>query len=388
MDNAAGSQVVKGCINSINTYLSKYNVSPSAEYKVSQIAISGHLDGYNAAARYINASSDEIAFGPSTTQLVRNISIALRFNPGDEIVLSKLDHEAHLAAWVQVARWKNLKIRWWIPTKNTKTNPKLEAEDLKAQDLINKNTRIVCFTNTSNILGSITDVTSITKTVKAINPKTLVSVDAVAYAPHCPIDVKAFGVDFYFFSWYKVYGPHMSQAYINKAVFEQLDSLGHFFLPTDCATNFVGLCGGSFELIQSLTPVVEYLESLDWNWVAKQENDLQKVLLDFIATRPEIQLYGEPKADRDLRVSVVSFRVLGCSSAAIVRKIYDNSKCTPTSGHFWARRLIHEVLDIQDAEDGVVRCSFLHYNTVEEVEELVLTLDRILNEMKPSNSKL
>lgn len=388
MDNAAGSQVVKGCIDSINLYLSKYNVSPSAEYKVSQIAISGHLDGYKAAARYINASSDEIAFGPSTTQLVRNVSIALRFNPGDEIVLSKLDHEAHLAAWVQVAKWKNLKIRWWIPSKNTNTNPKLEADDLKAQGLVNENTRIVCFTNTSNILGSITDVTTITKTIKAINPKTLVSVDAVAFAPHCSIDVKAFGVDFYFFSWYKIYGPHMSQAYINKAVFDQLDSLGHFFLPKDCASNFIGLCGGSFELIQSIKPVVEYLESLDWDWVAKQEHDLSKVLLDFIATRPEIQLFGEPKPDRDLRVSVISFRVSGCSSADFVRRIYATSKCTPTSSHFWAHRLVHEVLGVDDAEDGVVRCSFLHYNTVEEVEELVRTLEQILNEMSSSNEKL
>lgn len=207
MDNAAGSQVVKPCIDAIHDYFCTANVQPAAEYPVALQAIKRQEDGYAAGASFVNASVDEITFGASTTQLVRNLSTALTFQPGDEIVLSSVDHEAHSAAWVQVAEWKGLTVKFWTPSKNTQTNAKLEAEDLEAQGLVTDRTRLVCFTHTSNILGSITDVAKVTRAIKRINPRTLVSVDAVAYAPHGPIDVQSLGVDFYFFSWYKVYGP-------------------------------------------------------------------------------------------------------------------------------------------------------------------------------------
>ena len=378
MDNAAGSQVVKTCIKSIENYLSEQNVSPESGYPLSEQATARLQAGYDAAAGYINASIDEIVFGSSTTQLVRNLSTALIFRPGDEIVLSTLDHEAHLAAWVQVARWKGLNIRWWKPSRNTKTNPKLEAYDLEALRLINKKTRLVCFTHTSNVLGSITDVSELSKMIKRINPDTLVSVDGVAYAPHGPIDVQVLGVDFYFFSWYKVYGPHMAMAFIRKSVHGDLDSLGHYFLPKTSASNILGVSGGCFEMIQSIPAIVTYLRSVGWDWIKGQENALQEELLHFIQTRPEIQLRGEPKADRNIRVPVVSFTVSGRPSAEVARSIYATSKCTPTAHNFYARRLFEEVLGI-DAENGVIRCSLLHYNTVEEVRNFIqalkLTLD-------------
>ncbi len=381
MDNAAGSQVVKFCIDAISHYLTECNVQPAHGYPISKEATLRILTGYEAAARYINASTDEIVFGSSTTQLVRNLSTALNFQQGDNIVLSKLDHEAHLAAWVQLAKWKGMQVRWWTPTDNTRTNPKLEADDLKALDLINENTKLVCFTHTSNILGSITEVSTLAKVIKNINPKTLISVDAVAYAPHAPIDVKAFGVDFYFFSWYKVYGPHLSMAYVNKAVHHELDSLGHYFLPKDSAVNLLELAGGNYELIQSIPAVITYLDSIGWEWIKEQEMKLQSELLQFLRKRPEIQIYGEPRADRGLRVPVISFRVSGCSCSDLVRTIYAKSKCTPTANHFYAKRLCEEVLTI-DAEDGVVRCSFLHYNTVGEVQVFIRVLEAILDELR------
>ena len=371
LDNAAGSQMVKSCIVSIHNYLSQRNVGPWNPYPVSAEATSRLEEGFEATGRFINAEKNEIVFGASTTQLVRNVSQALTFHPGDEIVLSKLDHEAHLSAWVQLAKWKGLKIKWWVPSKNTRTNPKLEAADLRDLDLITERTRIICFTHVSNVSGSIADVASLTKAIKEINPTTLISVDAVAYAPHARIDVKAFGVDFYFFSWYKVYGPHLATAYISSSAQQQLDSLGHYFLPKDSANHLLGLNGFSYELVQSIPAIVSYVEKLSWDWIEGQEAILQREMLQFILSRPEIQLYGDPKADRSIRVPVITFRVKGCSSSAVVQDIYARSICTPTSGHFYAKRLCEEVLGLDDAEDGVVRCSFLHYNTLGEVKHFI-----------------
>lgn len=382
MDNAAGAQVVKTCIESIHEYFMNMNVQPASPYPLSEQATARLNAGYEAGAEYINASVDEIVFGSATTQLVRNLSTALVVKPGDEIVLSSLDHEAHLAAWVQVAKWKNLKVKWWIPSKNTETNPKLEADDLISQALVTDNTRLVCFTHTSNVLGSITDVSAICKAIKSINPKTLVSVDGVAYAPHAPIDVQAFGVDFYFFSWYKVYGPHMAMAFVKKSAQDELESLGHFFLPKSGAYNLLNLAGGNYELIQSIPPIVTYLQSVGWDWIKQQEGALQEELLRFVRSRPEIQLYGEPRGDRSLRVPVVSFSVSGRTPTEVVQEIYETSKCRPVADRsFYAERLFNNVLGA-DAKNGVIRCSFLHYNTVEEVRELVKALEAILNKSK------
>ncbi len=171
LDNAAGSQMVKSCSDSIQYYLTRCNVSPVADYRVSKEANARLSEGHDAAARYINASSDELVFGASTTSLVRNVSTSLIFEAGDNIVLSKLDHEAHLAGWVHAARWKGVEVRWWVPEADTKTNPKLELEDLEAQDLVDKKTRLVAFTHTSNVLGSITDVATLTAGIKKLNPE-------------------------------------------------------------------------------------------------------------------------------------------------------------------------------------------------------------------------
>ncbi|RSL69008.1 hypothetical protein CEP54_002556 [Fusarium duplospermum] len=377
-DNAAGSQVVASCIESISHYMSNKNVQLGFAYPLSEQATSRFDNAFEATARYMNASTAEIVFGYSTAQIVRTVSIALKFQPGDEIVLSKLDHESHISPWVQVAKWKGLKIRWWVPSRNTRTDPKLEADDLKAQGLVNEKTRIVCFTHVSNVLGSVTDVAAVSRAIKSINPNTLVGVDGVAYAPHAPVDVRAFGVDFYYFSWYKVYGPHLATGFVNKSVFPQLEYLGHYFLPKEQAQYILGLTSGSYEAIQSISAVINYVESVGWDWIEKQEVVLQEELLRWVRSRSDIQLYGDPSSDRSVRVPVISFRVSGRSSANVVGQIWAKSKCTPTADNYWARRLLEDVLRV-DVDDGVIRCSFVHYNNIDEVQSLVRALELVLD---------
>lgn len=139
--------------------------------------------------------------GPSTTQLFRNLSLALfdHLTPGSEIILSKLDHEANVASWLQIAEWRGLQVKWWDST--NKQNPSLDTGVLRS--LLTSKTKLVACTHTSNVLGSISDIKKIAQTVHTV-PGALLCVDAVAYAPHRQIDVKELEVDFYAFSWYKV----------------------------------------------------------------------------------------------------------------------------------------------------------------------------------------
>jgi selenocysteine lyase/cysteine desulfurase len=192
--------------------------------------------------------------GASTTQLFRNLSYALKLSPGDELVLSKFEHEANLASWVSIAERMGLTVRWWTipPT----TNPKLNPEDLKK--LLSPKTKLVACTHASNILGTINDIKAIARTVHTI-PGAMFCVDGVAYAPHRQIDVKELEVDFYSFSWYKVYGPHFSMLYASKAAQENMNSLGMFFNPSNTLEYKMGLAGSNYELTQSLPKILEYL---------------------------------------------------------------------------------------------------------------------------------
>ncbi|KAG9790369.1 PLP-dependent transferase, partial [Aureobasidium melanogenum] len=379
MDNAGGAQVLQSVITSISDYLSKNNVQLGASYPIAQKSTNKFNAGHAAGAKYINASQEEVVFGASTTQLFRNLSVALKVEPGQEIIISNIDHEADIAPWVQMAEWKGLTVKWWVPTKNTNSNPRLEPDDLKA--LLSPKTRLVCCTHTSNILGTITDVAALSKVIRETNPNTLFCVDAVAYAPHAPIDVKALGVDFYSFSWYKVYGPHVSMLYASKKAQEQLNSLGHFFKGRNTLEEMMGLAAGNYECVQSIPEVIAYINKIGWDAMEAQEERLQEVLLAYLRSKSDqIKIYGEPSSDRNIRHPVISFRVKGQSSLGIVDAVEAKSDYGIRYGHFYSKRLLEKVLGITDPDDGVVRVSLLHYNTVEEVEGLVKVLDEVIRE--------
>lgn len=309
--------------------------------------------------------------------MFRNLSVALKTEPGDEFVVSKLDHEANIASWVQLAEWKGLTLKWWVPSKDTSSNPKLVPEDLKK--LLSPKTRLVACTHTSNILGSVTDIAPLAEVIHATSPRALFCVDAVAYAPHAPIDVKALGVDFYSFSWYKVYGPHISMLYVKKEAQKELHSLGHYFKPGNTLEEMLGLAAANYECVQTVPEIISYLQRVSWEAISKQEEITQEVLLSFLRSKPDIiKIYGDPSSDRKLRVPVISFRIKGHQSLAVIDAIEAKSSYGCRNGHFYSKRLCEEVLGIQDGDDGVIRCSLLHYNTKEEVQGLVSVLKEII----------
>ena len=373
MDNAGGSQVLSSVIDSISSYLSTTNVQLGASYPVAQKSTNAYDHGVKVASEYINASPSEVVLGPSTTQLFRNLSIALNFSPDSEIILSNLDHEANLAPWVQLAQWKGLKVIWWIPSAS-KTNPVLEPADLKK--LLTPKTRLVACTHTSNILGGITNIAAIAETVHTI-PGAMLCVDAVAYAPHRAIDVRAWGVDFYSFSWYKVYGPHCAMLYASSKAQAEMVSLGHYFKKGDVLEEKLGLAGANYEVVQCIPQVVDYLTSQPWDGVKAHEQAIQEILLKWLRSRDDVQIYGEPSSDPDLRVPVISFAVKGWKSEDVVYAVEKKSNYGIRSGHFYSKRLCNDVLGLP-GDDGVVRVSLLHYNTEAEVEGLVKVLEEAL----------
>jgi len=380
----------------VKDYLSTTNVQLGATYRIGKQSTQKFDAGIKAASEYINASPDEIGtsvafdksftcpvnplinsshivLGASTTQLFRNLSLSLLPNlpPSSELIISALDHEANIASWVTLASTLHLTLKWWKPASST--NPHLEKSTLLP--LLTSNTRLVTCTHTSNILGSITSLRSIADLVHTI-PGALLCVDGVAYAPHRAIDVKALDIDFYAFSWYKVYGPHIAQLYAKRSAQDSgaMASLGHYFKGGWTLEEKLGLAGASYELAQSLPVVVKYLEGQGWKGVVAHEVRLQEVLLAYLRSKPEMfTIWGEPMADAGSRVPVVSFTVKGRRSRELVESMEGRTEFGFRWGHFYSKRLVEGVLGL--GEDGVVWVSMVHYNTVEEVERFVKALN-------------
>lgn len=353
-------------------------------------------DAYQAAAKYINASRDEIGeclhppsstpppqkkkatggsrsrkaqahtrklpvLGSSTTQLFRNASAALTFQPGDELVLSAIDHEANIAPWVDLAQRQGLTIKWWAP--RSRDQPRLAADDLAA--LLSPRTRLVACTHASNVLGTVHDLQAITAAVRAAAPGALVCADAVAYAPHRRVDVQATGVDLYAFSFYKVYGPHVAVLYARRDTAQRsMRSLGHFFNPHATLENKLGLAGASYELVSGIPAVAEYVERVGWEAIMRQEAELQGTLLEYLNGKPDVTVHGERSADGKVRVPTVSFTVEGWNSKELVETVEKGTPFAFRWGAFYSNRLVNEFLGLEKSS-GVVRVSLVHYNTGE-----------------------
>ena len=170
--------------------------------------------------------------------------------------------------------------------------------------------------------------------------------------------------------------------YSSKSAQKELESLGHYFKEGKDMEEKLGLAGANYEIVQSLPRVVEYLDSVGWEGMIEQEEKIQEVLLAYLRSESEkgkITIYGEPSSDRKLRVPVISFTVKGWKSFGVIEEVEKRSRFGCRPGHFYSKRLLDEVvLGVKDSDDGVVRCSLLHYNSVEEVEGLVKVLKEVI----------
>lgn len=372
LDNAGGSQILGVVADSIRDYLINTNVQLGASYKIGQSSTRLVNQGFKSGAQYINAHQDEIVFGASSTQILRNFALGLTFARGDEIIVSLLDHEANIAPWIDLAERQDLCIKWWKP--EDRENPKLTVDNLKP--LLSSKTRLVAFTHCSNVLGTIHDVKAITSAAHEY-PNVLVVVDGVAYAPHRPIDVKDLGVDAYCFSWYKVFGPHIAMLYASRETQKQIRPLGHYFNPTETLADKAGFSAGSYELIASIPILVDHLLSEGWEASTKQESEIQSLLLDYLNKREDVTIYGEKSTDFNIRVPTISFKIKEWGSKEIIHAIEEKTNLAFRYGSFYSQRLVRDIFEL-DPLDGIVRVSMAHYNTRDEIEAVIAALEEIV----------
>lgn len=388
MDNAGGSQTLKQVIARIGEYLTTSDVQLGATYDISQLGVKRVTEAARSIAELINAENEsEVILGSSTSMLLRVLSLCLTetFKPGDEVIVTNCDHEANIGPWADMEK-RGINVKVW------NVNP--ETLDLHLEDLgplMNEKTRLVALTHTSNILGTLNPIKDIASFVHERGAK--ICVDGVAHAPHRLVDVKELDVDFYAFSFYKVYGPHYAVLYGKKAHLLNMPGWNHFFIGQEDIPLKFQPGGINFELSYSLLGLCDYLTgvakihadgqppkglkdaaALAFRCFAEHEETLSVKLIDYLNSKANVRIIGKKEADRDVRVPTISFMVDDMKSSSITEQV-DKHKIGIRFGHFYAKRLIDD-LGLAP-RDGVVRVSMVHYNTVEEVEKLIRVFDNI-----------
>jgi cysteine desulfurase family protein (TIGR01976 family) len=359
-DGPGGTQVPDVVVDAIARYLREANANLGGPFRTSRESDALVLRAHETAARFLGASADEVGFGANMTTLnfVLSRTVGRDFRAGDEIVVTRLDHDANVAPWLELARDRDLVVRF----ADIRDDATLDLDDLSAQ--LTDRTRVVAFPWASNAVGSLTDVRRVADL--AHEAGALAWVDAVHYAPHGPIDVDAAGVDVLLCSPYKFFGPHLGLFFGRREVLERLrpykvrpapnEPLGHRF---ETGTQ-------PHELFAGFVAAVEYLESLGWEALVAHERELGHRLLDGF---PEnVRLHGPPTMEG--RVPTFALSVDGISPSAAAARLAERDIAV-WAGNYYAV----EVMERLGLPDGAVRIGILHYNTAEEVDRLLGELE-------------
>ena len=388
MDNAGGSQILRPVVDRINEQLLTSHVQHGASYAVSQLSMQRVREATEAMATLVNAREpEEIVMGGATTLLIRllSLSFAQTLQIGDEVIVSNSDHEANVSPWMDLQK-QGIVVNIWKIRPDTL---RFELEDLAA--LMTDRTRLVALTHTSNVLGTLNPIKDIARMVHARGA--LICVDGTAHAPHRLIDVQDLDADFYIFSTYKVYGPHYALLYGKKELLLRLPGLNHYFIREDELPYKFQPGNVNFELAYGMLGLADYLSAvarhhsetspdslrdqmaLAFDLFSRHEERLAGRLLTFLQTKPGIRIIGESSPSRALRVPTICFVQGDRPSDDIVSRV-DPHQVAIRYGDFYAKKLIHD-LGLA-AQNGVVRVSMVHYNTLEEVDRLIAALEEVL----------
>jgi cysteine desulfurase family protein (TIGR01976 family) len=383
-ENAGGSYACGQVIDSLHRYYLQTKVQPYYGFGPSHAAGAQMDQARERMAGWLNVAADEVHFGPSTSQNTYVVAQALRqhLKSGDEVIVTNLDHEANVGAWRRLET-EGVVIREW------QVDPASgELDPAGLDNLLNEKTRVVAFTQCSNIVGSMHPVREWTDKIHAVGA--IAIVDGVSYAPHGLPDVDALGADIYLFSLYKVYGPHLGVMVMRRKINERLPNQGHFFNADHPTARFTP-AGPDHAQVASVNGVIDYFEAVyAHHWGTGEATQAKKTsrvralfqhterrnlqpLLDFLSQRKSVRLIG--KAVTRNRAPTVSFTVQGRDPAEIAA-LLATKKIGIANGNCYAYRLM-PALGIPP-QQGVVRVSFVHYTTGEEVHRLMDALDEIL----------
>lgn len=376
LENAGGSQLPDTVIEAIRAYLVDNFVQIGASYPKSERATQIVADAHEFASDLVNASgAGTVILGPSTTVLVGMIANAYAkvWKPGDEVVVAATNHEANAGPWVRLEAAGAIVRHWPIDPETFRSEPAV------LKTLLNERTRIVALPHASNLIGQVEDVKRVAEMAHAVGAK--VCADGVAYAPHRAVDVKALGVDWYVLSAYKVFAPHLAMLFGTDEAFEELTGPGHFFFPQSPVAYRWEPGGPSHEAcagLLGLRPYLAFLAGEEYqghSTVQKafaQGEGLEKApFRRLIEGLKELGVrFVGPGEVRDDTLATVSF--LMDEPSDLVSARVNGPQRGLRHGHMYAVRLL-DGLGIP-REPGVVRASLAHYNTVEEVDDLLRAL--------------
>lgn len=381
-ENAGGSYTCGPVIDRLMRYYTQRKVQPYAPYEASRLAGEEMDEARTRMAAILGVETDELSFGPSTTQNTYVLAQAFGawMKPGEAIVVTNQDHEANSGPWRRLVD-RGIEIReWQVDPVTGHLNP----EDL--EDLLDDSVRLVCFPHCSNVVGEINPVTEITAIAHAAGA--FVCVDGVSYAPHGFANVGRLGPDIYMFSAYKTYGPHQGLMVIRRTLGEMLPNQGHVFNGDSLYKRFTP-AGPDHAQIAASAGMADYVDMLCTHHrgptgtpsergafvhdlMRAHEIELLQPLLDAVKDRNAVRLIGPSDATR--RAPTVTL-ALNRNAEEVAADLATHG-IMAGGGDFYAGRALKAVGVDMDA--GVLRLSFTHYTSKVEMDQLLSALDRVL----------
>jgi cysteine desulfurase family protein (TIGR01976 family) len=371
-DGPGGTQVPRNVVEAMNDYLYHHNANTHWAYPTSAETDRVIEDARAALAEFLNAAPNEIVFGANMTTLTFHLSRALgrEFAEGDEIVVTELDHHANVAPWHALARERGVSIR---TVRMIPETGQLDWKDFNAQ--LTKRTRLVAIGAASNALGTISNVRRAIEAAHAINA--LVFIDAVHYAPHQPVDVRALDCDFLACSAYKFYGPHIGILYGKRDLLQSLD-FPKLLPASDLAPERAETGTLNHEGIAGAAAAVDFLAALDSSNLPRRERlsnafaelhargmVLTEQLWSGLSAIEGVKLYGP--APNEPRTPTVAFNVRDVSSTEVAQRLAERGLFL-SNGDFYAMTVVER---LGQAAEGVVRAGCACYTTSDEVERLI-----------------
>ena len=382
-ENAGGSYACQQVIDRLHRFYVERKVQPYSSYDASRLGGDEMDEAQVRLAEILGVATDEVSFGPSTTQNTYVLANAFAdwLLDGDTIIVTNQDHEANTGPWRRLAD-RGIKVLEWQLNKDT---GHLDINDL--QKLLEQGVKLVCFPHCSNVVGEINKVSKIVNLIHSFGA--FACVDGVSYAPHGLPNVGKIGADIYMFSSYKTYGPHQGIMVVRRALGEKLPNQGHYFNAKYLSKRFtpagpdhaqIAACAGIADYIDALhhhhggpssaspTQRGEFVHDL----IRAHETEIMPPLLEWATSKNSVRLLGP--VDAELRAPTVALDIK--QSPKDVAEKLARKGIMAGSGDFYAVRAL-EAHGIEPSK-GVLRLSYVHYTNSEEIEKLVDALDTVI----------
>ena len=383
-DNAGGTFPCRPVVDKLEHFYKHNKVQPYGDNALAHAAGEQMDRGRKVISDLLGVAVDTITIGPSTTQNLNTLSNACTefLSAGDEIIISEQDHEANIGGWERAAKRTGATLKLWQVNESDG-----ELDLARLEKLLSPNTKIVCVTHSSNIIGTVNPIDQIIDMGHSFGAK--VVIDGVSYAPHRWPDLSATLADAYCFSTYKTYATHQGIMYVSPGFLEMLEPQCHFF-NVYRPWSKLDAAGPDHAGIAALAGIGDYFEtlydhhfekpdlplnkkaSMVSNLMNRHETSLCEVLLEGIGQLPA-RIFGKGTMQgREANISLTSENHTSAQLSALIGERGIATK----HGHFYAYRILKKMG--LDPDDGVLRLSFAHYNTMNETARLIDALTDIL----------